>query len=59
MVNGLSAVQILSVIPAEVLTNPVVKEMCAERVMCVDQRENASGVEAMNNHAVKRICFFH
>jgi len=57
--NGLPVLQMASVIPAEVMRIPAVKKSCAERVMCVDQRGYASHVEAMRNHAVSRISFFH
>lgn len=42
--NGLSVVQITSVIPAEAMTTPVVKEICARRTMSVDRTGNVAHV---------------
>lgn len=40
--NGWSVVQITSVTPAEVMTTPAVKEMCAKKIMSAEQMENAT-----------------
>ena len=42
--TGTSVVQMTSVIPAEVMTTPVVKKICAKRVTSVDRMVNAAHV---------------